>query len=199
MFLPKKGTILIIEDEPGFRRIYRDFLESEGFTVIDAADGEKGMYLIKTQKPDLVLLDLVVPNLNGFEILRKIREDAEIKSIPVIIFSVLGEKDTIKKGLEMGADDYAVKGFYSPAEMMGKINALLERSDEKRFKASYLLAISDGRGDSARFQQDLHLTKLFHCPHCDSMLMLELTRDTARTDGHWFTAHLVCSECKRAF
>jgi DNA-binding response OmpR family regulator len=194
-----KGLILIIEDEPGFRRIYRDFLEHEGYKVIDAEEGDKGFALIKSEKPDLVLLDIVVPNLNGFEILKKVRSDEEISKIPIIIFSVLGEKDTIKRGLEYGANDFAVKGFYSPGEMLSKIRALLLKADISKHMVSYKLSVHEGRADAAKLQQDMGFTKLFQCPNCSSDMLLELLPDYSRTDGHWFYSHFVCPECQRKF
>jgi DNA-binding response OmpR family regulator len=198
--MDNRGKILIIEDEPGFRTIYKDFLESEGYEVVEAADGEKGLMLIKAEQPDLVLLDIVVPNLNGFEILKKVREEMETKDIPIIIFSVLGDKETIKKGLELGANDFAVKGFYSPGEMLSKIRALLTKSDIRKHIATYQLEFHEGRADAAKLQHDMGFTKLFACPHCDQQAMrFEMTPDYARMDGHWFVGHFVCPQCKRTF
>ena len=194
-----RGTILIIEDEPGFRRIYKDFLECEGYKVLEAADGEKGLHMAQTDKPDLILLDIVVPSLSGFDILKRIRADQAIKDMPIIIFSVLGEKDTIKKGLELGANDFAVKGFYSPGEMLNKIRALLNKSDIRKHINTYLLGVNEGRADAAKLQQDMGMTKLFQCPHCNSALFIELIPDYSRTEGHWFSAHFICHECKRTF
>ncbi|MGE5307853.1 MAG: response regulator transcription factor [Deltaproteobacteria bacterium] len=197
--MEKKGKILIIEDEPGFRRIYRDLLESEGYEVMEAGDGEKGYILAKEEKPDMLLLDIVVPTLNGFELLKRLRGDPATKELPVIIFSVLGDKETIKKGLELGANDYAVKGFYSPGEMMSKIRALLTKSDIRKHIPTYRLELHEGRADAAKFQHDLALTKLFDCPHCQSKLLIELMPDYSRTEGRWFIARLICPHCNRAF
>lgn len=194
-----KGKILIIEDEPGFRRIYRDLLESELYQVIEASDGALGCRMAKEEKPDLVLLDIVVPSLNGFDILKQLRSEEGTREMPVIIFSVLGDKETIKKGLELGANDYAVKGFYSPGEMMSKIRSLLSKSDIRKHMVTYTLELHDGRADAAKFQQDMGLTKLFDCPQCGDKLRIELIPDYSRTDGHWFIAHVICHQCKRAF
>lgn len=194
-----KGTILIVEDEPGFRRIYKDLLESEGYSVIEAADGEKALHMIQFEKPDIVLLDIVLPGISGFDILKKARTDSDTSGIPVIIFSVLGDKETIKKGLELGANDFAVKGFYTPGEILGKIRALLLKSDARKHMVSYKLSVHEGRADAPKLEQDMGLTKLFVCPHCNSQILLELTPDFSKTDGHWFFAHFICSECHRAF
>ncbi len=195
----EKGTILIIEDEPGFRRIYKDFLQNEGYTVLEAEDGEKGLILIKSGHPDLVLLDLVLPQMSGFDILKKVRSDEHSRDLPVIIFSVLGERETIKKGLELGANDYAIKGFYSPGEMLSKIRALLFKADMRKHMVTYKLEVAEGRADAAKLEQDMGMTKLFECPHCKARITLELIPDYSRADGHWFFAHFVCPTCRAAF
>jgi len=198
--MDNRGKILIIEDEPGFRTIYKDFLESEGYQVIEAADGEKGLALIKSDQPDLVLLDIVVPKVNGFELLKKVREDMETKDIPIIIFSVLGDKETIKKALELGANDFAVKGFYSPGEMLSKISALLTRSDIRKHLVTYQVELVDGKADAAKLQHDMGFTKFFSCPHCGHhTIRFEMTPDHSRSDGHWFLGHFVCPQCKNNF
>ncbi len=194
-----RGTILIVEDEPGFRRIYRDLLEREGYTVMEADDGEKGLHAIQFEKPDLVLLDVVLPSINGFEILKKVRSEAATKDVPIIIFSVLGDKDTIKKGLETGADDFAVKGFYTPGEILSKIRALLYKSDAHKHIVTYRLAVHEGRADAPKLETDMGMTKLLNCSHCNGSLLLEMIPDFSRTDGHWFHAHFVCAECKTAY
>lgn len=120
-----KGTILLVEDQAGFRRVYRDVLESEGYEVLEARDGEEGLAMVKDRKPHLVLLDLGLPKIDGFEVLKRMRADTETAKMPVIIFSVLGDPQDVKRGLEMGADDYTVKGFYTPRQVLGKIKNLM--------------------------------------------------------------------------
>ena len=86
-------TILLIEDQAGFRKVYSDVLESNNYRVITAEDGEKGLQLAQAEKPDLILLDLILPKMPGMEVLQKVRADDAIKSIPIVILSVLGDKD----------------------------------------------------------------------------------------------------------
>src|SRR5579871_3474650 len=133
----KKGTILILEDQRGFRRIYRDVLEQDGYEVLEAADGEEGWETILNQKPSLVLLDLGLPVVDGFQVLEKIRRSEQTKDIPVIIFSVLGEPREVKKAMEMGANDYTVKGFYTPRQALSKIKDLLKDKQLQRTVHSY--------------------------------------------------------------
>ncbi len=126
-----KGTILLVEDQAGFRRIYHDILESEGYEVLEAQDGEEGLRMVKSLKPQLVLLDLGLPKIDGFEVLKQIREDAGTSRTPVLIFSVLGDPMDVKRGLELGANDYTVKGFYTPRQVLGKIKNLMGQAEVK--------------------------------------------------------------------
>jgi DNA-binding response OmpR family regulator len=126
-----KGTILIVEDQEGFRRIYEDLLTHEGYEVITAEDGEKGWRLSRERQPDLVLLDLGLPVMDGFEVLRRLREEETTRSIPVVIFSVMGEQQDIVKALGMGANDYTVKGFYTPRQILGKVKEFIGRERER--------------------------------------------------------------------
>ena len=197
--MQNKGTILLIEDEASFRKIYKAVIENDGYEVLEAEDGERGWAMVQEKKPDLVLLDLVLPKLHGLEVLKKIRSNKATQDIPVLILSVMGEQKDIQKGLAAGANDYTVKGFYSPNEILSKIHALLTKSDIEKNIHSYKLEVKEGRGDAAKLQQDICLTKLFQCSDCDSEMVLELIPDYTRADGHWFSAHFLCPKCDREF
>jgi DNA-binding response OmpR family regulator len=126
---PKKSfSILLVEDEAGFRRTYSDLFTHYGHKVFEAADGEEGVQLARQQKPDLILLDLVMPKLDGFGVLTKLRGEASTKDLPIIVFSVLGEQNHIQRAIEMGANDYLIKGANSPAEVLGKVGQFLAAS-----------------------------------------------------------------------
>ena len=120
-----KGTVLIVEDQRGFRMIYEDVLVQGGYEVLTAEDGQKGWELSKERKPSVILLDLGLPKIDGFEVLRRIRADAETQKIPVIIFSVMGEQNSVKKAMDLGANDYIVKGFHPPLQILGKVKEQL--------------------------------------------------------------------------
>ena len=94
--------------------------------VSEAVDGEEGIKKIKEEKPDLILLDLILPGIDGFEVLSKKKEDPALASIPVIILSNLGQKDDVEKGLKMGAVDYLIKAHFTPGEIIDKIKAVLK-------------------------------------------------------------------------
>jgi len=194
-----KGKILIIEDDASFRRVYHDMFETAGYHVLVAENGELGWDLAKAEKPDLIMLDLVLPGLHGFEVLKYIRGDSETKNIPVIITTALGEQDDIRKGIELGANDYLVKGFFTPREVLAKIRAVFTQADARKGITSYKLQVKEGRADAGRMQTDIGLTKLFSCPQCHEELQLDLIPDYTRTDSHWFLSHFVCPKCQRSF
>jgi DNA-binding response OmpR family regulator len=196
-----KGKILLIEDEPGFRRIYSCVLKNAGYEILEAEDGEKGLQMAIEHQPALVLLDLMLPKLHGFEVLKKIRETESIKDTPVIIFSVMGEQREIEQGSLLGANDYTIKGFYSPKDILNKIeNALLTVSTKKNAN-SYSLFIDNSRGDAAKIRQAFGLPTLFNCPLCQKPLVLEMEMLANHTpaSGHWFASHFVCAHCHKNF
>lgn len=123
--------ILIIEDEEILLEILRGKLEYEGYTVSVAKDGEIGLAKLKEEKPDLVLLDVVMPKMDGFGVLSAKAKDDEIKNIPVIIISNSGEPSELEKGIKMGANDYLIKAEFDPQEVIEKMRKYL--SAEKFF------------------------------------------------------------------
>lgn len=198
-----KGKVLIVEDEAAFRNIFKDLLESDGYVVLTAEDGESGWLMSRAELPDVVLLDLALPRLHGFEVLKNIRADADTKDIPVIILTVVGEQENVKKGLRLGATDYLVKGFYSPREILVKINEILTRdqqtSEPSKNIKTYKLSVKERKLDAARLEQEIGLSVLFSCPVCSESVVQELIPDSKRTEGHWFSTHFICPNCKKAF
>jgi len=102
--------ILIIEDDRFLRKIYKNKLEAEGFEVTEATEGEEGVHKAQSELPNLILLDLMLPRKDGFDVLTDIKKDLKTKDIPVIILTVLGQESDIKRGLDLGAVNYLVKG-----------------------------------------------------------------------------------------
>lgn len=120
--------ILFIEDEAALQKTFGDFLFQEGYKMISALDGEIGLKLAKQERPDLILLDLVLPKMHGFEVLKKLKEDLETKEIPIIILTNLEKTGDIDKALELGATTYLVKASYSLEEVLEKIKKALNES-----------------------------------------------------------------------
>ncbi len=116
-------SILLIEDDPFLSNIYVIKLEEAGFEVDVLSGGKDAIKTIESKKPDLVLLDIILPDISGWEILEGIKKSSEIKS-KVIILSNLGQKEEKEKGLEMGADHYLVKAYYTPTELVEQIKKI---------------------------------------------------------------------------
>jgi len=121
--MPKK--ILIIEDDRFLRELMSRKLLSLQFDVAVAVDGEEGLEKIKSEMPDVVLLDLILPGINGFEVLENAKKNPVTAKIPVIILSNLGQSEDIEKGLKLGAEDFLVKAHFTPQEIVNKLKSIL--------------------------------------------------------------------------
>jgi DNA-binding response OmpR family regulator len=117
--------ILIIEDDKFLRELIVAKLKKENYLVFEAIDGEEGIKKTKEENPDLILLDLILPGIDGFEVLSQIKNDPTVSLIPVIILSNLGQKEDIDRGLALGASDYLIKAHFTPGEIIEKIKSVL--------------------------------------------------------------------------
>jgi len=122
--------ILLVEDDPMLTELYQTKLEMEGFRVSVANDGEAGLKQAGVLKPDLMLLDIMLPKLNGFEVLKSVKKDPATQAIPVIVLTNLGgaKADSDKQlALSLGAREFLVKTFHLPDDIVGKVKAVLEQ------------------------------------------------------------------------
>lgn len=118
--------ILIVEDDEFLRSLNAKRLEGEGFEVMVAVDGNEALTKLAETKPDLIFLDLLLPNVDGFEVLTKIKQDDSLKNIPVIVFSNLGQPEDIEKAKKLGANDFMVKANFTLDDVIGKIKEVLK-------------------------------------------------------------------------
>jgi DNA-binding response OmpR family regulator len=118
------STVLVVDDEPSVRDVVVRYLKQEGYATLEAGDGDSARVLLETQTPSLIILDLMLPGMDGLSLCRWIRERSEL---PVIMITALGEESDRLTGLELGADDYLTKPF-SPRELMARVKAVLRRS-----------------------------------------------------------------------
>ncbi len=125
---PRAFRVLLVEDDSFLRDLISQKLIKERFQVTQGIDGEDGLHKATQEKPHIVLLDLILPGLDGFEVLKKIRATSDIANVPVIILSNLGQKDDIEKGMRLGATDYLVKAHNTPGEIIDKIKTVLAKA-----------------------------------------------------------------------
>ncbi len=117
----KKIKILLVEDEESLAQMYSTKFTSEGYEVDIANDGYTGLQLAQKNKPDLILLDIILPQMDGFMVLKELKQSAKTKKIPVIMLTNLGQNEDIKRGKDLGADDYLVKASLTPSELVDKV------------------------------------------------------------------------------
>jgi len=122
--MPRK--ILVVEDDKFVRELIVQKLTEEKFEVSSAKDGEEGVKKTESEKPDLILLDLILPGIDGFEVLSRIRKNPLTEKIPVIILSNLGEKVDVDRGVELGANDYLIKAHFTPKEIVEKVRSIFK-------------------------------------------------------------------------
>ena len=123
--MPQK--ILFIEDESALQKTFQDFLKQEDYEMVSALDGKTGLEMARKEKPDLILLDLVLPKMHGFEVLQTLKSDEKTKEIPIIVLTNLEAMSDVEKALELGATTYLVKANYSLEEVVQKIKKALNK------------------------------------------------------------------------
>ncbi len=122
----KQKKILLVEDDSMINSIYKIKLEQSGFFVVIAENGADGVKLAISQKPNLILLDVMLPQMDGFAVLQKIKTNRKTKKIPVIMLTNLGTTEDMKKGMDFGADEYLIKANLTPNQLSNKINKILK-------------------------------------------------------------------------
>jgi two-component system alkaline phosphatase synthesis response regulator PhoP len=125
-----KEKIMVVDDEEDILELVRHHLAREGYQVICAATGEKAVEKARSEKPDLIVLDLMLPGIDGLQVARNLKEDAGTRHIPIIMLTAKGEEADVVTGLELGADDYITKPF-SPRVMIARIRTVIRRHDKK--------------------------------------------------------------------
>jgi DNA-binding response OmpR family regulator len=121
----RKIQVLLVEDDEFLANIYKSKFEMEGFKVIQAGDGLEAVEIAKKRKPDIILLDILLPKMDGFEALTEIKKSAASKKIPVVMLTNLGQKEDVERGFSLGASDYLIKAHFKPSEIVSKVKQLL--------------------------------------------------------------------------
>ena len=171
-----KKTILIVEDDENTQSLIALYLEREGFLAVTADDGAAGLAQAKIQRPDLVILDLMIPKVDGWEVCRRLRQDSEI---PVIMLTARGEEIDRVAGLTLGADDYVVKPF-SPRELVARVKAVLRRTSPGPKNETSLLIHEKVRLDLDKRRVTVDGDPVSLTPH-EYALMVALMASPGRT------------------
>lgn len=171
-----RKTILIVEDDENTLSLIALYLEREGFLPVTAGDGEAGLALAQIHRPDLVILDLMIPKVDGWEVCRRLRQDSEV---PVIMLTARGEEIDRVAGLTLGADDYVVKPF-SPRELVARVKAVLRRTSPAPKKEQRILIHGVVRLDLEKRRLSVDNESVSLTPH-EYALMVALMAAPGRT------------------
>jgi CheY-like chemotaxis protein len=125
--MSQNKKIIIAEDEPVLIEMYKLYFERAGYEVLKADNGRECIDFVKKEKPDIILLDILMPKLDGWEVLKQLKTDPETKQIPILVFSNLGQTQEIQKGLDLGADDYVIKSNMTPKELLEKVEGMVNK------------------------------------------------------------------------
>jgi len=125
--MSQNKKIIIAEDEPVLIEMYKLYFERAGYEVLKASNGRECIDFVKNEKPNIILLDILMPKVDGWEVLKQLKTDPETKKIPILVFSNLGQTQEIQKGLDLGADDYVVKSNMTPKELLEKVEGMLNK------------------------------------------------------------------------
>jgi len=122
------GTVLVVDDDPVIQKLLQVNFEMEGYSVITAGDGEEGLAKAQAERPDAVVLDVMMPKMDGLEVARRLKGDPDTESIPIILLSAKAQQADIQAGTATGAEDYLTKPF-DPLELLQRVGALIDRTD----------------------------------------------------------------------
>ena len=183
-------TILVIEDDPDIRELIRANLEREGYAVHGVETGEEGLLLARSELPDLVLLDLMLPGLDGLEVCRQIRTDPITARMPVIILTAKGEDADIVAGLEIGADEYVIKPF-SPRVLVARIRARLRLQADRPLSQKTAF-----RRNGLYIDPSRHLVKVDGVPVTLTTTEFKLLSLLARNAGLVFSRYDIVNEVR---
>jgi DNA-binding response OmpR family regulator len=127
--MPDSITVLLVEDDTMLVDMYKMKFESEGWTVHTAGNGMEGLSALEKNIPDILLLDVIMPQMDGFSMLKKVKENDAWKNLPVVLLTNLGQDNDVKRGMELGANDYLVKANLTPQQVVDKVRELIAGSN----------------------------------------------------------------------
>lgn len=188
-----KYQVLLVEDSKAIQQMYRNKLIMEQFAVVTADNGMEAIKALSLSKPDIILLDLMMPIMDGYKVLQVVKTDQKFKDIPVLVFSAKGQPEEVEKALSLGAAGYIVKSLTKPNEVVEKIRAALSQRPAEQAVTNYRIEIKETLYDAKKLSEDFKLNG-FVCPSCNVPMLLNLIPDFSH-ETPWFTAKFFCPRC----
>ncbi len=190
-----RNKILLVEDSKVIQQMYRSKLVLEQFTVLTADNGMEAIKILSQEKPDIVLLDLMMPVMDGYKVLQVVKADPKLSDIPVLVFSAKGQPEEVERALNMGAAGYVVKATTKPVEVIEQIKKILGQKPRLREVAHYILEVKEDSNDAKKLASDFNLNDL-KCQKCQSSLLLSLVPDFSKQETTWFCGKFFCPKCE---
>jgi len=181
----KKAKILIVDDDDVIRETYVQVFNQKGFDVLSAVDGVEGIDLATKEIPDVILTGIIMPRVDGFQLIKTLRENLQTSEIPVAILSHLGREEDRKKAQELGITEFIVQGTITINEIVEKVRSLMKSG------GSYKLSFDPYAWDAPRLAKTLPGGS-FNCPNCQEKVILEVT---PKAEGKGYDAILKCPKC----
>lgn len=188
-----RNKILLVEDSKAVQQMYRNKLTLEQFQVTTADNGMEAVKLLSQDKPDAILLDLMMPIMDGYKVLQVIKTDPRLANVPVLVFSAKGQPEEIEKALSLGAAGFVVKATTKPNEVVEKIRKILEQRPTEKTPRHYTIEVREDVYDAKRLAEDFGLNN-FRCSSCQAPMLLELIPDFSQ-GASWFSGKFVCPRC----
>jgi len=189
-----RNKILLVEDSKVIQQMYRNKLLLEEFTVVTADNGMEAIKILSQEKPDLILLDLMMPVMDGYKVLQVVKTDPKLSGIPVLVFSAKGQPEEIERALNLGAAGYFVKATSKPEKVVDKIRLILSQKFKTQEVAHYSLEIRNDTYDAVKLASDFSLNEM-KCPNCQQPMLLSLVPDFSH-EATWFCGKFYCPKCE---
>jgi len=187
--------ILLVEDSPVIQQMYKSKLLLEDFDVVTANNGMEAVKVLSKEKPDLILLDLMMPVMDGYKVLQVLKTDPKLSKIPALVFSAKGQPEEVERALSLGASGYFVKAITKPVEVIQKIHSILSQKPRVEESKSYMIEIKDDAYDAKKLSADFNLND-FKCIKCQHNLLLILVPDFSK-ETTFFSGKFFCPRCNK--
>ena len=190
-----RNKVLLVEDSRAIQQIYKNKLTFEQFKVTTAENGLEAIRILSLEEPDIILLDLMMPVMDGYKVLQVVKTDPRLAQIPVLVFSAKGHPEEVEKALALGAAGYVVKATTKPSEVIEKIRSLISQKPTGQELKHYIVEIREDIHEAAKLSDDFKLNS-FKCPSCQGQLLLDLIPDFSH-EISWFSGKFICPLCNK--